>query len=195
VSAARTTTALRNSASIALGAMVVHQLRYLVGYGDGAGAALGAQGHAYLATILPALIVLAVSSLVGTVVAGALSAPGTTRRRAGWAFCTVTLLVLFGIQETVEGALATGHPDGLGAAFGHGGWIAVPISIAVGGLVSLLLSALGLVERTLAGVVRTPEMPRAAGALGRPRAPMAPLLARAPLAFGLARRPPPHISA
>jgi hypothetical protein len=194
LSATRTTAASRTSASIALGAFAVHQLRYLAGYGGGAHTALSAQGHAYLRLLLPMLVVLAGSSLLGTVAAGALSAPRAAHRRsAGWAFCTVALLVVFGLQETLEGVFAAGHPGGPAAAFGDGGWIAVPIAIAVGGLVSLLLSALTLAERTLAGS-RPRGVPRAPAKLGRPRLPEAPSLACAPMAFGLARRPPPIFS-
>jgi hypothetical protein len=192
LSATRTTAALRTSAALALGAFVVHQLRYLAGYGDGAGAALGAQGHAYLAAILPLLVVLAASTVVGSLAAAALSAPHTTaaRRTAGWAFCVAALLFVFGVQETVEGLLFTGHAGGLSAVLGHGGWIAAPIAIAVGGVVSLLLSCLVSVERTLAQV-RPRAMPRAPAVVGRAKPLAARRLACEALAFGLARRPPP----
>jgi hypothetical protein len=194
LSPARTTAALRTTASIALGALIVHQLRYLIGYGDGAGAALAAQGHTYLTAALLPVTVLAVSSLFATVAAGVMFASdGAARRSAGWAFCATALIVVFGVQESVEGVLAAGHPGGLGAAFGHGGWIAVPIAVAIGGIVSLVLAALGLVDRKLTSV-RPRQARRAPAALGRPMAPKARLLTRAPLAFGLARRPPPLLS-
>jgi hypothetical protein len=195
LSASRTTAALRTSASIALGAFVLHQLRYLVGYGDGAGAALGAQGHAYLEAILPLMIVFATSSLVGTFVAAAFLAPRTTaaRRSAGWAFCAAALLVVFGLQETVEGLLFTGHPGGLSAVLGHGGWVAIPIAVAVGGVVSLLLSCLVCVERRLTEV-RPSALPRAPAVVGRANPGEARRLASEPLAFGLARRPPPLLT-
>jgi hypothetical protein len=195
LSATRTTAALRTSAAIALGAFVVHQLRYLVGYGDGAGAALGAQGHAYLEAILPLLVVLAASSVVGTLAAAVLSSRHTTAagRSAGWAFCAAVLLLVFGVQESVEGVLFTGHPGGPSAVLAHGGWIAVPIAIAVGGVVSLLLSCLVSVERRLAEA-RPRAMPRAPAVIGRAKPLQARRLACEALAFGLARRPPPRLT-
>jgi hypothetical protein len=189
---ARTTAALRTSAAIALGAFAVHQLRYLAGYGDAAGTALGAQGHAYMAAILPLLVLLAASTVFGTLIAAALSAPRTTgaRRSAGWVFCAAALLLVFGVQETVEGVLFAGHAGGLSAALAHGGWIAAPIAIAVGGVVSLLLSCLVSVERSLAAA-RPRTVPRAPAVVGRAKPLAARRLACEALAFGLARRPPP----
>ena len=42
----RFTASLRSLSVLALGALAVHQLRYLVGYGSDAGSALGHQGTA-----------------------------------------------------------------------------------------------------------------------------------------------------
>jgi hypothetical protein len=191
VSVARATSALKTSALIALGAFAVHQLRYLAGYGDGAGTALGSQGHAYLLALLPVLVVLAVSSVLGALVAVALSIrAGTPSRGAGWAFCTAALLVVFGVQETAEGLLSSGHPGGPAALLGHGGWLAAPIAIVVGRVVSLLLAGLGRVERRLAEA-RPVRTPRAPVVLGRSRLPRTRPLACEALAFGFARRPPP----
>ena len=41
------------------GALLVHQLRYALGYGSQASAALADQGHAYLGSLVPWLVVLA----------------------------------------------------------------------------------------------------------------------------------------
>jgi hypothetical protein len=191
VSVTRATSALKTSALIALGAFAVHQLRYLAAYGDGAGSALGAQGHAYLLVLLPVLVVLAASSALGALAAVALAGrPGAPARGAGWAFCAAALLVVFGIQETAEGLLSQGHPGGLAALLGHGGWIAAPIAVVVGRIVSLLLAALGSVERKLAeaGPIVTPRAP---AVIGSTRSRRTRDLACELLAFGFARRPPP----
>ena len=156
---------------MALGAFAVHQLRYFA-----AGAA-EPPGHAYLGVVLPFLVLFAASSALGAT-AVVLLTGSTARRSAGWAFCTAALVLIFGVQETAEGL----------APFGHGGWIAVPIAIVVGRIMSLLLAMFESVERRLASA-RT--MPRAPAVLGRPRRGHARPLACSPLAFGLARRPPP----
>jgi hypothetical protein len=167
------TAALRTSALIALGAFVVHQLRYLAG---GGAAAVGPQ-HSYLGDVLPLLLVLAVSSALGAT-AVALTTGSATRRSASWAFCATALLLIFGVQETAEGL----------APFAHGGWIAAPIAIVVGRAVSMLLALFRSVEQRL-----TASRPRrrAPAVVGQPRPCRARVLARDPLAFGLARRPPP----
>ena len=42
------TPTVRLAAVIAVAALVLHELRYLIGFGDHAGEALAARGHAYL---------------------------------------------------------------------------------------------------------------------------------------------------
>jgi len=170
----RTTSALRTGAVLALGAFGVHQLRYLAGLGHGA----GGSEHSYLNIVLPFLVVLTASSAVGAT-AAALTSRSATGRSAGWAFCTAALLVIFCAQETAEGL----------APFAHGGWTAVPIATVIGRVVSLLLSVFRSVERRL--VTSRRRIPRAPSTLGRARPCDGRALAREPLAFGLARRPPP----
>ena len=175
MSVTRTTSALRTAALISLGAFAVHQLRYLAGAGV-------PQGHSYLGSVLPVLIVVAASSVLSATIA-ALSTGSTSGRSTGWAWCTTALVAIFAVQETAEGE----------PAFGHGGWIALPIAIVVGRIVSLLLVALKSVERRLVAV-RPSAMPRAPTVVGRARLCQARALIREPLAFGLARRPPPFAS-
>jgi hypothetical protein len=189
---ARTSSALRTAALIALGAFAVHQLRYLAAYGGGAGKALGAQGHAYLAALVPPFVIVAASAVLGTLVAAALDSPRLQPRRrvAGWGFCAAALVAVFTVQELAEGVLAAGHPAGVAALLGHGGWIVVPIAVAVGRMISFLLGGLEAVERRLVGApARRPR--RAPGTLSvRPSPALAPPACGA-LAFGLAARPPP----
>jgi hypothetical protein len=182
VSVGRATAALRTSALIALGALVVHQLRYLGGGGE--------EGHGYLHALLPVVLVLAASAIAGTLVAPLVGARAGARAPAGWAACAAALLIIFGLQESAEAALSARQPAGLAAVLGNGGWIAVPLAIAVGRLVSLLLSGLASVERTLAWA-RKADARRAPAVLGRARGRQARALVREPLSFGLARRPPP----
>jgi hypothetical protein len=181
----RTTAALRSSALIALGAFVVHQLRYV---GGGGGSA-----HGYLEALLPVLVVLAASAVVGTLAVARSSGRTTGGATPGWPSCSAALLVIFGVQETVEGMLSAGHPGGPADVLGHGGWVAVPLAIVIGRVVSLLLRGLGSVERRLAAA-RPAAARRAPGSLGRARAMQARAPTGEPLEFGLARRPPPQPS-
>lgn len=194
MSFARTNSALRTSTLIALGAIAVHQLRYLAGYGGGARSALGAQGHSYLEAVLPVLLLLAASALLGTLaVATSGRRANLTSRRAGWAFCTAALLAIFTVQESAEGLLSAGHPGAVAALLAHGGWLALPIAVVVGRVVALLLDRLVSIERALlASPAR--RTARAAPTLGRVRAGALCSLACRTLAFGLARRPPPTLA-
>ena len=176
MSVTRTTSAVRTGAVLALGAFVVHQLRYFAVLGHAAG---GSQ-HSYLSVALPLLVVLSVSSAVGATAVALTKGPASDAS-PGWAFSTAALLLIFCAQETAEGL----------APFGHGGLTAVPIAILVGRLVSLLLSFFRSVERRLVRSKRA--RPRAPSKLGRARRSDGCSLTREPLAFGLARRPPPLV--
>lgn len=131
---------------IALGALGVHDLRYLIAYRGHAGRELALQGHGYLALATPViagLVVLAAAAFASRL-AGAYArgphglgaAPSLSRL---WAFAGALLILVFSCQEWIEGQLATGHPAGAAAVFGHGGWIAIPLAIAIGLLIALLL--------------------------------------------------------
>lgn len=132
---------LRTGATLAACAYAVHSLRYTLAYGSHAGSELHRQGHAYLAgapVLLTALLALGAGELVRTAARGE-EAPGAKAslpRTA--ALAGVALLAIFGIQELVEGVLAAGHPAGLEAIVGGGGWLAAPLSAAFGLLVAVL---------------------------------------------------------
>lgn len=125
---------------VALGAWIVHQLRYALAHGDDAGAHLAAHSHGYLDAVGPVLVwlvalaaaswVLSLSRHVGSTGTG----PSTA---AVWARASVALVAIYCFQEAGEGLLAPGHPDVLAGIFGSGGWIAVPLSIAVGAIAAL----------------------------------------------------------
>jgi hypothetical protein len=194
---ARPTPALRATALLALGALAVHELRYALAYGSDAGQALARQGHGYLGELAPALFVLAISAILGRLVAAALGGvreadPARASARHTTLAFAAALLVIFCAQELVEGAVFAGHPGGLAAIFAHGGWLALPLALATGFLAARA-------DRLLAGVERA-VAPRVAGRRRLPRPGALPgpgaaherrPLAACPLAFGLARRPPP----
>jgi hypothetical protein len=189
---------LRAGALIAVSALALHELRYLIGYGHGADEAIAAQGHAYLPIaggLVSLLLALAAAQL-----ARALLAP---RRRPGgeprpvpfwlaWALASAALLTVYAGQELTEGLLAAGHPGGLAAVAGHGGLVAVPLAAGFGLLVALALRG---ARAAIAAVAsrRRAAAPRPRPILARP-APGPVLAPDSVIARNLAGRAPPAVS-
>ena len=136
---------LRFVSLLALGALVLHDLRYRIGYQEHADAALAVQGHAYLT---------ALGALVGVLLAAALACFGALllrARRTGlqpcarvplvpmWAYSAASLGTIYVTQELLEGQLSAGHPAGLVGVVGHAGWVAFLLAIGLGALIALLL--------------------------------------------------------
>jgi hypothetical protein len=127
---------LRTAALVAAGWWVVHQLRYLLAYGAGSGDALHRTGHAYLGPVAP-LLGMALVLVFARMVVRATAAPAGRSARAQrlivlWPACAGAIAVLYAAQETTEGILAAGHPAGVAAIFGNGGWLAVPLAVVAG---------------------------------------------------------------
>lgn len=158
---------LRAAALLLGAAFALHQLRFLLAYHGAAAHELGRQGHDYLGLLLPlvpAALMLAALNLAGAVSAArhgsAVEAPPPPGRTL-WAAASATLLVLYTAQESIEGLIASGHPDGLSGVFGHGGWIAVPLALALGLLVALLLrgAAVAVARAADRAQARSPRRP------------------------------------
>jgi hypothetical protein len=131
----------RAAALLTGGAFALHQLRFVLGYGDHAHRQLGVQGHGYMTALAPLvgialLLVLADFGLRLHARGGRVVVPPFRRLWAGAAGC---LLVVYSLQESLEGALAGGHPAGLAGVFGHGGGAAVPLAAAIGLVIALVL--------------------------------------------------------
>jgi hypothetical protein len=145
---------LRGALLLPVCALAVHQLRYYLAFGSGAPARLTHEGHAYLASIEPfALLVgtVALGGFIGRLARAWQRRCGDAWRTRGfasvWALCAAALVAIYCGQELFEGFLSLGHPAGLAGILGHGGWIAVPVSIAVGGgLAATLKLAETLIE-------------------------------------------------
>ena len=104
---------------------------------------------------------------------------------------SLAILAVYCSQELLEGALAAGHPTGLDAVAASAGWVALPLALALGAATALVVVALELVEAVLAPPSRDHRRllpPKSRGTAREQRRPAASL---SPLAFGLARRPPP----
>lgn len=182
-------------------ALAVHQLRYVLAFGDGAPQALADQGHAYLSSLAPWLLLLATLSLGASLgglarrwaVGGAEMGP---RKHVGlriWLAASLVLVAIYSGQELLEGALAGGHASGLAGVLGDGGWWALPAALLVGGVLALALRWAHAVEGALVAAadrIRV-RIDTAAGLLVRPTA--LPLRAVvAPLAGAAAGRAPPR---
>ena len=142
LSRARWSPLLAGFARIALvpaAALAVHQLRYLLAYGSAAGVELERQGHSYLHSVVPWIVLflgLAVGVFLyalGRACSGQKSLPRfTLSLSALWLVCTGALVGIYCCQEFLEGLFATGHPAGLVGIFGYGGWWAIPAAAGVG---------------------------------------------------------------
>ena len=188
---------LRCFALLGAGALALHELRYLIAYGDDAGRALDEQGHGYLGTVA-VLVALAVVASLATLVAALVRGGGPAARprswRVRWPAASGALLVVYTAQELAEGMLASGHREGLAGVAGHGGWIAVALAAVLGAAVAALLRGAEVALERFGGAARAPRLrplrtalrraplavrPRRPGALARPGAGRAPpLLAR-----------------
>jgi len=201
--------ALRGAALMPAAALLVHQARYELAFGADAPRALAEQGHAYLSSLTPWIVLLAALALGASL--GALAqrwargaAADRADRRAArlagarmWLLTSAGLVAIFAGQELLEGWLAAGHAAGAAAVLGGGGWWALPAALVVGGLLTLALRAGAAVEEALAGLAPLRLCLRAARrAATRPPRPVTPALRlRAPLACAAAGRAPPRVTA
>jgi hypothetical protein len=133
---------IRSSVRLALvpaAALAVHQLRFWLAFGGNASVELARQGHSYLHSLAPWLVLLVGVAAggflraLGRALAGQRSAPRyTASLLALWVACAACLIAIYVAQEYLEGLFATGHPAGLAGIFGYGGWWAIPASMCVG---------------------------------------------------------------
>jgi hypothetical protein len=180
----------------------VHQLRYLLAFHGAAGIELQRQGHSYLHSLVP-WIVLGIALVVGTFLralgrafGGRCSLPRyTVSFVALWLACSVALVAVYAAQELLEGLLATGHPGGLVGVFGYGGWWSIPAALAVGLVLAAAFHGAHWVLREVARHCRGPIAVRRArvAAVRLPRC--VPLPRLAPIAGGWSGRGPPRLDA
>jgi vacuolar-type H+-ATPase subunit I/STV1 len=180
------------------GAFAVHQLRYWLAFGTRAAAELQAQGHSYLHSVVPWIVLLLALCMgafllaLGRAFGGRSSLPRHTLSFGTlWLLCAAGLVAIYVSQEFLEGLFATGHPGGLIGIFGYGGWWSIPAAIAVG----LVLSATFHGARRVLGAVADHRL-RGGVPPSRPRSAVwtrrdVPLPALAPLADGWSGRGPP----
>lgn len=179
-------------------AFAVHQLRFWLAFGGHAGAVLQAQGHSYLHSLVPWVVLFAAVAVgeflrrLGRALGGECSLPRyTASLTAMWLLCSACLLAIYVSQELLEGFFATGHPAGMTGILGYGGWWSIPASLAVGLVLACALHGARWVLREVARRCATaiPTPPRRPLAVPRPRTVALPRLA--PLADGWSGRGPP----
>ncbi|MGA9860084.1 MAG: hypothetical protein WBQ18_19620 [Solirubrobacteraceae bacterium] len=189
---------LARAAVVPAAALAVHQLRYLLAYGGGAGLELQRQGHSYLHSVLPWIVLatgLAVGaflSALGQALDGHTSTPRFALSLGGlWLTCTACLIAIYAGQEFLEGMWATGHPAGVAGIFGYGGWWAIPAAGCVGLVLAALLHGArwALHEVAARRAVEPSPAPRARGVMPWPDA--IDLPRPVPLALGWCGRGPP----
>jgi hypothetical protein len=190
--------ALRATAALAVGAFVLHQLRYVLGYGESAMQALAAHGHDYLAALAP-VVALLVAVSAGQFLAQLARAKrnGEAGRGAGrfgrvWAAAAAVLFSTYAGQELLEGAVSAAHPGGVAAVLGEGGWWALPLALAIGLVVALLMRG---ADACLALAARRSRTRTRRPIASRRRPASVDLPARRGLAEHMAGRAPPLASA
>jgi hypothetical protein len=116
---------VRFASLLGFGALLVHQLRYLL-----AGSSPNGSVHGYLGpagSLLAGVMVLAVARLVLRK-----TAP-TPRMRVLWPGAALALIAVYCVQETAEGL----------SPVAHGGWLALPLAVLVALGIALLMRGAG----------------------------------------------------
>jgi hypothetical protein len=137
---------VRAIALLAVGDLVVHQGRYMLGYGDGWRQILHNGGHEYLVLLVP-LVLAMLAVAVGLFVAEARDVSrdplvGTPIRPPSflrtWLFGFLVLCSVYTLQETCEGLLSGHHAAGFTGLLASRGWIAFALAVAAAAVIALL---------------------------------------------------------
>jgi hypothetical protein len=129
---------LRMAALLLAGALAVHDLRVLVGYGEHAELILQAPAHAYLpfATGLAIVLILVAAADLARAAVGGPNPRGPGHRPPSlfrsWIANSALLVAIYLTQASAESFFDPGHP-----IVGHGGWAVVPLAFVVGLAIAL----------------------------------------------------------
>jgi hypothetical protein len=188
---------VRAAALVAAGALLTHQGRYLVGYGERSEATLAQTGHGYLP-----LLVAVTTAALGMAAAGVALALLRARRGQGaepalpafaalWPLASTAIALLYLVQEGLEVALTSGHAAGLAGIVGQGGWTAFAFAAALGAVVAVLLRGTSTVVALAGRSRRRLRSPRPVGRRWTSRPADGPRLGPVPLHLA-GRGPPPR---
>jgi len=187
-------TRLRTLAILSLAALLLHELRYIAGYGAAAESTLAEHGHGYLGAVAPLVALLASVAVLELVLQlvrarrGYTGRPTPSRFAARWGAAALALFVIYFTQELLEGALLAGHPTGLSGVLGDGGWVATALAVMLGAGVAAFLRGAELLVRRATRRRRDARRARTRSA----RPPQFSLPRIAPLAACAAGRAPPR---
>lgn len=176
---------VRVASILAVAAFALHQLRYLLASGA---SPVEHSAHGYMTDLMAPIAVLVLAGALATLIRGTEgAAPARAPLVRRIALFAGALFAIYLGQESLEGILTAGHP----AMLADGGWLALPLALVIGTLSALLASVLEGVERAIAIVHSRRVRSRPPAVRGRALPARGLRLASSPLAFGLARRPPP----
>ena len=157
-------TSFRWGALLATGVLGVHELRYRL-FDPQAGTDASSAGHGYLGALTAVVgvaLVLALGRYLHLWVARRsdddVSAIGPL---VVWVLASSAVLAGYVGQELIAGWLASGHPVGVSGLVAQGGWVAIPLSFAAGGLIGFVLRTAAQALRCRADAA-TPPPARAA---------------------------------
>ena len=135
-------TSSRWGALLAAGVLAVHEARYRL-LDAQAGADASSAGHGYLGALTAVVGVALVLALGRYLHLWVARRSDENIARIGplalWAVASCAVLAGYVGQELVAGSLASGHPVGLSGLVAQGGWVAIPLSFAAGGLIGCVL--------------------------------------------------------
>ena len=159
----------RSVALLALGALAVHQGRYLLA------SASGDHGHRYLELLGPVIVLgtvaaIAVSFLATLALRCLPVAPAPEQVTDRAVLFAVGLLAVYFLQETGEALLAADHHPVFSHLLGSQGWLVLPLAMSFGGLAALAGSWLDRTELRAAIALLATPLPRPPRRTLRPRA-------------------------
>lgn len=133
---------------VLLGALVVHELRYVL-----AGQHPDEHAHAYMGRLVPVvsalLLLAAIEFLARLTRRSRVRTDAFTAGGVRWLALGTILLAIFSAQETAEVLFEHGRLDIADSLIVHGGWLGAPLSFAVAAVIALLLrGASALLART-----------------------------------------------
>lgn len=177
--------AVRIAAALLPAALVLHEGAYALGGGELTGT------HGYLERGAPLIVALVASLLLAALLGPLLGArPNSGPERRAPIALAGSLLAIFFTQELFESLVLGGGTAALTAALAIF-WLALPFALVFGTLAAQLIVWLERAGDALAALAAgLPTMPRRDGSQ-QPPALLLRSFSPSPLAFGLARRPPP----
>lgn len=182
-----TSVRLSLAAGLALGSLALHRLVYEVSGSE------VAPGHGYLATVLPMVLAVALAvALSAILLRGTGGHSHQPAPRLSPLPVAAGLAAIFGVQETLELILTGGGAGAIGDSLSVAGPMPALVLLVAAAIVAIVVWLDRVGSRLALVVGRSVEV--ASSRPTRSPVPQAPILFALrilPMAFGLARRPPP----